>query len=577
MTHEPENLLWTNGSPAAIAILEAISDGGIDTRAYGYQPVIYTKLPSLADGDATRREVSVERGQLVVDAVSKQVVPLAKGVWLAQLQGDALLYDGRSDSARTVQLAATWTLVPGLTWHDGVPVTADDQVFMYEVSKSPETPSLKYVPERTQSFEAQDERTTVWTGLPGFDDPTYFLNVWHPLPRHAYGAMSAAELLADERVNRSPLGYGPFRIIEWTPGESIRLEAARDTYWRASEALPRLEGLIVRFVDDTDRLPELVAGGECGLVTEEASLESDLPAWRALEAQQRLTLHVNPGPVVEMISFNAMPAADSFGFAASAINQDGSPAFADGDVRRAIALCIDRQALVEQALAGAGVVLDTYVPTNHPFYPDDPQTLRQHPFDPARGRQLLEARGWIDGDGDGIRERDGHKFSLSIAMLGNPTREAVGALLQVQLWQCQIEATPAPYGSELLSPGPGGALFGRQFDLASLAWPLNGRPPCDRFMSDRIPNETNGWGQANVSGYANLEFDAACEATLAAEDVDEAVARHAHVLSIFAQDLPALPLYARVRLAAASPALVGFEVDPTASVLWNVEAMDWEI
>src|SRR5712692_3034301 len=124
---EPATLAWFKTDLVTGHVLQAVYDGGIDSRNYQYQPVYYKKLPSFNDQDAARVEVTVKDGDTVYDAASGGVVTLTKGVNLTQLDGSIKVYDG-SGSAAAVQIWAQWTLVDGMQWEDGTPVTADDQV-----------------------------------------------------------------------------------------------------------------------------------------------------------------------------------------------------------------------------------------------------------------------------------------------------------------------------------------------------------------------------------------------------------------------------------------------------------------
>ena len=93
-------------------------------------------------------------------------------------------------------------------------------------------------------------------------------------------------------------------------------------------------------------------------------------------------------------------------------NQDGSnPFFTDPQVRKAMVLALDRPAFI------AGVVRGLARPGATTYHPDtvwaDPAIVPR-PFDPAQASRLLDAAGWHDGDGDGIRERDGREFRFSL-------------------------------------------------------------------------------------------------------------------------------------------------------------------
>jgi peptide/nickel transport system substrate-binding protein len=209
-----------------------VYDWGIDTRGYDYQAVGIAELPSFDNNLAKQESVSVADGDLVYDAATDEVVPLAAGVTLNQADGSQIVYDG-SGQAEAAQMTVTWSLVDGLTWEDGEPVTTDDILFAWEVASSPDSPNSKYTIDRTASYTASDEKTWTWVSLPGYTTGTYFGDaIITPLPKHLYGnggssPLSPAEMLEDESVNRDPLAFGPFKVDSWAAGDSIGSAQAR--------------------------------------------------------------------------------------------------------------------------------------------------------------------------------------------------------------------------------------------------------------------------------------------------------------------------------------------------------------
>src|SRR3990172_318882 len=94
MAQEPQTL-YTLSESALVkaAVLEAVYDWGVDTRSYDYQAVGIMELPSFDNGLATKAEVEVKEGDMVYDAATDGVVPLAAGVVLNQLEGDPITYE----------------------------------------------------------------------------------------------------------------------------------------------------------------------------------------------------------------------------------------------------------------------------------------------------------------------------------------------------------------------------------------------------------------------------------------------------------------------------------------------------
>jgi len=121
-------------------------------------------------------------------------------------------------------------------------------------------------------------------------------------------------------------------------------------------------------------------------------------------------------------------------------------------------------------------------------------------------------------------------------------------------------------------------LFGRQFDLAEFAMSNSGsQPPCNWWTTAEIPTEDNQWVGADVSGYSSQPYDDACLAALTTlPDTQEFTDGNNNAELLFSQDLPSVPLYWRILVAAARKDMCNFALDPTAtSDLWNVEQFDY--
>jgi ABC-type transport system substrate-binding protein len=117
--------------------------------------------------------------------------------------------------------------------------------------------------------------------------------------------------------------------------------------------------------------------------------------------------------------------------------------------------------------------------------------------------------------------------------------------------------------------------------MAQFAWTNSLEPPCFLYTSDEIPGPypdyPKGWGGANASGYSNPEFDQACQlARTTLPDRPEHAQAHRRAQEIFADDLPAIPLYLHLKYAATRPDMCGLILDPSASsALWNLEDFDY--
>ena len=579
---EPATLFpLNNPSSAARSVLAAVYDGPIDTNSYGYQPVILERLPSLQNGDAQLFTKAVYVGDEVVDASGTPItLTVGSKVHPAGCRSDscAVVYDGKAEIEMD-QMQVTFRLLPGLTWSDGAPLTAADSVYSFEFQADPKnTSGPDYLVERTQSYEAAGDVTVQWWGKPGFIDPTYFLNFWFPLPKAQWSQLSTGSITVAPEASRTPLGWGPYIIQEWVEKDHIRL-TKNPNYFRAGEGLPKFDILTFRFVPDPDTAVSDLVGGKCDLLDPSIDLDGQVSLLQSMAANKQAQAFFSTPAVMEQLAFGVKPATYDNGY-----NQgyDRPAFFADARVRQAAAMCIDRQKVIDTVLFGLTSIPTSYVPNAYPLYNPD---VKSYSYDVAAANALLEQAGWKNTANDLSKPRqawgvknipDATPFEVTYLTTPASQRIQVSTLIAASLAQCGIKVN-VQYADQtsLYGVGPSGPLFGRNFDLAEFAMGSTGiEPPCDWFTTPEIPNAANHWVGTDVSGYSSPAFDKACQTAqqTLGDEADHASA-YQEAQSIFAQDLPVLPLYWRIKTAAAQPHLCNFSLDPTASsALWNIEA-----
>jgi peptide/nickel transport system substrate-binding protein len=469
------------------------------------------------------------------------------------------------------RLVVEFTFRP-LVWEDGSPVTAADSVFSYELAANALAPGSKYLVDRTAGYEATGERSVRWTGIAGWLDNRALLPDWPPLPSHALATIPTDVLLSDEASQRRPLAYGPFRIAQWVAGQELRL-VRNEHYYRRDEGLPRLDAVTFRFIADRDSLMAQLIAGDCDVATRDGAYAGQIALLQATEQQGLVVPYFTPDTVFEHLDFGIEPANPPL------------PPFprwlAQAQARQAIAMCLNREAMVESLLGGLAPVMHAYIANDHPLYPDD---LRQYPYDPAAAAALLDSLGYLDGDGDGVREDAETTRPFSLELLVNNAgdlRPEVGRMIRDDLARCGIEVTierlPAV---DFFADGPVGRVFGRDFDLALFPWLADDEPSCHLFLSRQIQGPPNlfaqGWHGLNDTGWSDPAFDAACDQALRAFPGEPAYANgHQQALRIFTEELPIVPLFAHLRIAATSPLVQYFRPDTSQpSELWNLFEID---
>jgi peptide/nickel transport system substrate-binding protein len=147
-------------------------------------------------------------------------------------------------------------------------LTAQDSVFSFNLDAHPDTPTLKDQIHRTAAYEALDDQTVRWTGIPGFLDPEFAGNFWSPLPEHLLGDIAPKDLPQAEASSRTPIGWGPYQLERWDAGQSMEF-GRNPNYHRKAEGLPAFDHLLVRFLAERDAgALQQVLTGECDVLEE---------------------------------------------------------------------------------------------------------------------------------------------------------------------------------------------------------------------------------------------------------------------------------------------------------------------
>ncbi|MFN8462654.1 MAG: ABC transporter substrate-binding protein [Anaerolineales bacterium] len=582
---EEPNTLYPYGSlnSAARSVLSAVYDGPMDVFEYGYEPVILEKIPSLEDGDAQVVTLKVGEGDDVVDAAGN-VVTLTKGgeVRPSGCRSDSckVIYDGVSEIEMD-QMVVTFTMLEGLQWSDGEPLTSDDSIYSFELASHKDTPVSKFLIDRTQSYEAASDGVTIqWWGMPGYIDPDYYTNFWMPLPRHLWAEQAPADLQRLDLSARYPVGWGPYLIKEWNAGKSIHLTKNLN-YFRAEDGLPHFDDLTFLIIPDVNAALTALVDGTCDLLDPSVRLDGQVGLLQEMQSQNQLRLLTAQSMTMEWLGIGIAPASYDDGFNPQ---RDRPQLFSDPRMRQALALCLDRQKVVDTVLFGLSQVPDSYLPADHPLHNGNVQT---YPFNPGEGAKILENIGWHDSDNNASTPR------VSVGVTNVPPltplvlnyytssatqRHQVAEILRNSLAECGVGLNTVFYSAaDFYAQGPAGPLFGRQFDLAEYAIGVNSlEPQCSWFTSSQIPTDKNSWVGTNISGFNNPNFDTACEQALRSLPGEVEYASHQEAQAIFASDLPSIPLYVRLKVAASRPDFCGFALDASSnSPLADIESFDY--
>ncbi len=404
---------------------------------------------------------------IVRSAPDGTIVPVLAAVVPTSANG------GISRDGRTI----TYKLRRGIKWHDGMPFTSRDVAFTQRAAVNPNNNVTSHDPYRSvTSIDAPNDDTVV-VHLAQRYAP--FVAEWFAgngtgiLPVHLLAARSQ---LNDVPFNSAPVGTGAFVFDHWDRGRDIVLRA-NDAYVLGKPQLARV--VVQLMADDNSRGLALRTGATDWAFQTTATVARQFVGSTTV---QTVLLDVN-------------------GFTGLRL-QTRRPPLDDVRVRRAVALALDRPAMVAKISGGFAVPAASDIGPAVWAYDRNVKPL---PYDPAHSRTLLDAAGWKVGV-NGIRERDGRRLSLQLVYpAGNPVNEAYGVQVQSLLHTVGIDVSiKSQQANMLFAPAAQhGVLPGGNFDKAYVSF-FNGADPNDRrsFGCASIP--PNGF---NISRWCNAEYD----------------------------------------------------------------------
>ncbi len=420
----------------------------------------------------------------------------------------------------------TFTLREGVTFHDGTPFNAEAVVFNFrriaeedfEFGFRDEGKVYAIFPDIFGGYAGSED--TIWRGVEAVDDTTVVFTLNTPTPLFPnflaadYFAISSPtavqELGADYGTpNGGAVGTGPFRFLEWRPGESISMERYED-YWGEPARMP---GVTVRFIDDAaQRLAELQAGAVDFTVN--------------LAPDARETIANDPNL--------AVPPLEPFNIAYLSLNINNPP-LDNPLVRQAIAHAIDKEAILEGLYGGVGTVAVDFLPDALAWARAD--DLNAYEYDPERARELLAEAGFPDGFST-MQLPDGSEVPLQLWYMPvsrpyYPDPQPVAELFSAFLADVGIEV-------ELQTEDWGVYLdnwdAGTKYGMVMLGWTGDYADP-NNFLRTHF-----GPGTVKEAGYDNQEvFDLLDEAGVAASQ-EEAAALFKQAGTLINADLPRIPI-----------------------------------
>jgi len=424
-------------------------------------------------------------------------------------------------------LTYTFHIKKGVKWHDGKELTSDDIVYTIQTIQNPDFNSPLRANWKGIRVEKIDEHTVKFT-LKNAYSPFFNNLTFGILPKHLWEFIGANNFLLAE-YNLNPIGTGPYKFKQFKKDKdgrinSIELLANKDYY----SDLPIIEKITFKFFKNEDDVISAFNRKEIRGIN-----------YISPKNKKRIA-------GFEDINIYRLKIPRYF---AVFFNKTKSKALSDKTVRLALAYAVDKNRLIEDILDGEGSPVETPIP---------PQVLGYNPrtkiYDYAKqhAKNILEADGWIDSNGDGIREKDGTKIEFTLFSTDRPNLVETSKLLK-EMWK-DIGADVS-IKNVSTSEIQNNYIKPRAYEALLFGEMLNYDPDPFSFWHSSQKKDPG----LNLSLYDNMEVDKLLEEARQETDRKTREEKYKRFQEIVVDDLPAVFLYSPNYLYVHSGSVRGFE------------------
>jgi peptide/nickel transport system substrate-binding protein len=558
------------------ALMGAIAVMGLAPAAYaergadGHVNVLYWQAPSILNPYLSSGTKDVETSSLILEGLAGFD---EKGVVIPRLAESVPTVENGGISADLTQI--TWKLKPGMMWSDGTPVTSADAKFTWEYCTHPEggcAQAARY--EGITAIETPDELTIVVKfSAPKPNPYQAFVGGTSPLLQAAQFANclgAAASTCADQ--NFKPIGTGPFMVKDFKVNDVVELEA--NPNYR-DPAKPAFATMTVKGGGDAQAAARAVL--ETGEFDYAWNTQINPEMQATMAAGGKGVLLNGFGTLVERVEINMTNPDPALPEGERSTTKHPHPFLSDINVRKALSMAIDRQVLVDIGYGAAGRATCNLVPAPEMFASTNTECLTQ---DVEGAKALLESSGWVDSDGDGVREKDGMKLKLLYQTSVNPVRQDFQAVIKsfwneigVEVELKQVDASVF-FGGDAGSPDTFQKFYA---DVEMYANNFDGTDPepyLGQYLCDKIPGPENQWQGENINRFCDPAYDEMWKELSATADMAKRAEIAIRLNEMLTKDTYVIiPLVDRGRLSAASNTLGGVILNTWDTELWN--AQDW--
>jgi peptide/nickel transport system substrate-binding protein len=386
-------------------------------------------------------------------------------------------------SWETSEDGKTWTfrIREGMTWQDGVPLTARDVAFTYNlILDTQHWAYIQYLTGVTEVTAPDDRTVVITTSAPNAGMLALYIPI---LPEHIWKRVDPDHLGSFSNVPF--VGSGPFRVAELEKSRWVKLVANPD-YPDELGGPPTVDEVYFVISQNTDSMVEdYKAGGLDAIVDFPATYE------KVLAGVPGTTTVAAPAVGFHELGFNCWKSPRS----------KGNPLLRDPVIRQAVHWAIDKQKIVATSTAGLAEPGTSLISTAQGDWHWEVPEAGQYRYDPLRAKQMLEDAGYSDRDGDGVRETlEGDELSFRLVALNEyPEDQAAARMIVSWCRDVGIELT--------LDQKDEGAFSDEVYDNADydlFVWSWGGDIDPGFMLSTFTTTQILNWGD---SQYSNPEYD----------------------------------------------------------------------
>ena len=558
------------GAVAATAFAPmAVADGHEGERGRdGELKIIYWQAPSILNSYLSGGTKDMESASLVIEPLARFDENGNLTPWLVD-EIPTVENGGVSEDLTQI----TWKLTEGILWSDGTPLTSADVKFTYEYCTHPEGGCAQLTRYGgVESVETPDDMTIIVNfNAPQPNPYNAFVGNEAPIIQAAqFADCLGAKAPECTDANFGPIGTGPFTVTDFKPNDVITY-AANENY--------RVEGkpafATVTFKGGGDATAAGRAVMETGEFDYAWNLQLAPDVIAKMQEGGKGTPVAGFGPLVERIMLNHTNPDPALGPDERAVIRP-HPFLQEPAVYKAMSMAIDRPLLVEVGYGEAGRVSCNWVPAPEIFAST---SLSCDTQDIAGANALLDEAGFVDTDGDGVREVNGVPMKLLYQTSTNAVRQDFQALIKQWWSEIGIETELRNLDASVFFGGdPGSPDTFQKFyaDVEMYANTFSGTDPqsyLGQGRCDQAPSPATQWQGENISRFCMEEFDT-LHAQLAETANIEERARIAQELNdMYVSNGGMIPLVHRGRISAHANTLGGVKLNVWDSEIWNTA--DW--